>query len=159
MALKASEVAAARAIARLARFSERALGDLSLTHYRVLSAIASGDERASRVAANFSLGKPAVSATVDALWRSGLVSKSAAGDDQRASDLALTAEGRRVLERAERSLITELRELSANDEEAAHVVQVLAELGLALEAQSQVRNGRTRGVRPAASLRASGRSD
>jgi len=159
MAVSSSELAAARAIARLTRFAERALGDLSLTHYRVLAAIAAGDERASRVAANVSLGKPAVSATVDALWRSGLVSKTAAGDDQRASVLALTSEGRRVLAGADRLLIAELRELSANADEAALVVRVLGDLGIALEAQSQMRNDRSRRARSTVARRASNRSD
>jgi DNA-binding MarR family transcriptional regulator len=45
--------------------------ELNMVHYRVLSAIASGEDRASRVAERLELGRPAISAAVDALCRAG----------------------------------------------------------------------------------------
>lgn len=137
--MTATEVAAARAIARLGRAAERALGDLSLAHYRVLSAIASGDERASRVAAKFSLGKPAISASVDALCRNGLLIRSVADDDQRATELALTDDGKRVLERAEEGLVAMLRNLAAHDRHTHAIVDALAAVGNALEDDARAR--------------------
>ncbi len=62
---------AVRALARASRVLERASSELSLAHYRVLSAIASGDERGSRIAARLALGKPTVSAAVESLCQRG----------------------------------------------------------------------------------------
>jgi DNA-binding MarR family transcriptional regulator len=133
------ELLAVRAIPRLARMAERALGDLSLAHYRVLSAIAFGDARASRVAINLSLGKPTVGAIVDALCRGGLVKKSAVENDQRASALAITAPGRAVLDRADAALVARLRDLELHDVDIPALMATLAAVGAALEAQAQDR--------------------
>src|ERR1700728_2063445 len=73
---------AVRALARATRILERGSGELSLAHYRVLSAIASGDERASRVAKRLAIGKPTVSAAVEALAQRGLLVRSAVDGDQ-----------------------------------------------------------------------------
>ena len=88
-----TDVAAVRAVARLARVLERASGDLSMAHYRVLAAVADGDERASRVAARLALGKPTISASVDALCRHGLLTREDVEHDQRATTLRLTDAG------------------------------------------------------------------
>ena len=79
-----------RGLARAARILERVSGELSLAHYRVLSAIAGGDERASRVAERLALGKPAVSAAVESLSQRGLIARSEVAGDQRAAALRLT---------------------------------------------------------------------
>jgi DNA-binding MarR family transcriptional regulator len=97
----------------------------------------------------FSLGKPTVSAVVDALCRNGLVIKSAVGDDQRASALALTDEGRRVLDEAERALVAVLRGLAEHGPQVRRVVETLAAVGAALEDQAQAREAVARGRRPA----------
>jgi DNA-binding MarR family transcriptional regulator len=55
----------------------------------------------SRLAARLALGKPAISAAVEALPRRGFLVRSAANGDERASALSLTAEGRAALSRAE----------------------------------------------------------
>src|ERR1700685_3261276 len=86
-------VEAVRALSRASRLLERASGELSLAHYRVLSAIASGDERASRIAARLALGKPTVSAAVSALCRRELLTRSDVAADQRAAALELTEAG------------------------------------------------------------------
>jgi DNA-binding MarR family transcriptional regulator len=83
-------VEAVRALARGSRLLERASGELNLAHYRVLSAIASGDERASRIATRLAIGKPTVSATVEALCHRGLLARSRGDDDQRVDVLRLT---------------------------------------------------------------------
>src|SRR5579875_3572176 len=61
------ETEAVRALARASSVLERSSSELNLAHYRVLSAIASGQERASHVAARLALGRPAVSAAVESL--------------------------------------------------------------------------------------------
>ena len=54
-------------LSRLARILERASGELSLSHYRVLAMVSAGDGRASRLAGRLALGKPAISAAVESL--------------------------------------------------------------------------------------------
>ena len=61
------------AVARLARFLERACTDLTLAQYRVLALVADGERHASRVATALALGKPTVSASVEALAERGLL--------------------------------------------------------------------------------------
>ena len=94
---------AVRAVARLSRILERACGDLSMAHYRVLAAVSDGDERASRVARRLALGKPAISASVEALCRRGLLTRADAAD-QRAVTLRLTRSGHAALRTAETAM-------------------------------------------------------
>lgn len=132
-------VEAVRALARLARVLERLSGELSLAQYRVLAAIGAGDQRASRVASRLSLGRPAVSASVDALLARGLVIRSPAGDDGRVSWLALTDDGRALLDRMERVFADRLRALCARTGDGTAVVDALVMLGNALEAETAER--------------------
>jgi DNA-binding MarR family transcriptional regulator len=106
-------VQAVRALARASRVVERACGELNLAHYRVLSALASGDQRASRVAARLAPGKPTVGAGVDALCRRGRLTRSAEAGDQRAIALSLTGAGRWLLERVEDEMVATITGLSA----------------------------------------------
>ena len=91
-------VEAVQSLTRASKVMERASGGLSLAHYRVLAAVAAGDERASRVAARLALGKPTVSASVEALCARGLLVRSGVAGDQRAIQLSLTEPGRELLE-------------------------------------------------------------
>src|ERR1700761_7040788 len=86
-------VDAVRALARAARVLERASGQISLAQYRVLSAVAAGDERASRIAERLELGRPTISAAVATLCRHGLLVRDEVVADQRATDLRLTPSG------------------------------------------------------------------
>jgi DNA-binding MarR family transcriptional regulator len=130
---------ALRSLVRLARLLERASGDLSLAHYRVLAAIDDGDARASRVAARLALGKPTISATVDALCRRGLVRRAGSTDDQRATDLRISARGRAVLRSAESAMQGRLDEVLAHCEQAEVAVAALARLGAGLDAVAEQR--------------------
>ena len=138
-------VAAVRALARAARMLEKASGDLTLAHYRVLVAVAAGDERASGVARRLALGKPAISAAVEALCQHGLLERGEVRSDQRASALALTEEGRRCLARTEEAMVDWLSSLCAPAAVSGPVVDGLCRLGEALDAASQERN-RTAGT-------------
>jgi DNA-binding MarR family transcriptional regulator len=112
---------------------ERASAELSLSQYRVLASIASGDERASRIAARLALGKPTVSATVESLRHRGLLSRSGVDDDQRAAALKLTAEGKAALHTAEQLMIERLVELADRTPDPAAVVRALAALDKAID--------------------------
>ncbi len=151
----AAAVEAVRSVARVARILERASGELGLAHYRVLSAIAAGEERASRVAARFELGRPTVSASVDALCRAGLIERAAVENDQRAFALRLTAHGQETLQRVETEMVAVLEELCRHSApvgsttgpddppvpedptQTGSPVDLLAALGKALDARAE----------------------
>jgi DNA-binding MarR family transcriptional regulator len=126
-------IAAVRGLARVSRMLEKASTELSLANYRVLAAIGSGDERASRVGRNLALGKPTVSATVDSLCQRGLVSRSSVGDDHRAVALKLTVEGRAVLDRVERAMVERLVDLSERTPDGPRLMEALSWLGAAID--------------------------
>lgn len=124
---------AVRALARATRVLERASGELSLAHYRVLSAIASGDERASRVANRLAIGKPTVSAAVDALVQRGLLVRSGVDGDQRVAALHLTSEGAALLSRVEAEMIRRIDDLCARTPDGDQLMESLVWLGSAID--------------------------
>ena len=134
-----------RALARASRLLERASDELSLGHYRVLAAVAAGEERASRVASGLALGKPTVSAAVESLCERGLVARARVDADQRASSLCLTAAGELLLARVEAEMVGRLEGLCERTPNAERVLESLVWLGAALD---QARAERARGVRP-----------
>ncbi len=131
--LEAQAVAAVRGLARASRHLERASTELKLAHYRVLSAVASGDERASRIAARLALGKPTISAAVDSLSERGLLTRSSDDDDQRVAVLQLTPEGRLVLESVETAMIASLNDLCARSPDPSSLLRALVWLGGAVD--------------------------
>ncbi|PRZ42238.1 DNA-binding MarR family transcriptional regulator [Antricoccus suffuscus] len=118
----------------MSRVLERSSAELNLAHYRVLSAIASGDQRASRVAARLALGRPTVSSAVDALCKRGLIERTGVEGDQRAASLSLTRDGEAMLERVEAEMVRRLDLLCARTPDGAQVIQSLAWLGPAIDA-------------------------
>jgi DNA-binding MarR family transcriptional regulator len=139
-------VEAVRALARATRVLERASGELSLAHYRVLSAVASGDERASRVAERLALGKPTVSAAVDALAQRGLLIRSEVEGDQRVAALHLTPEGWALLARVEAEMVHRMDDLCARTPDAAQLMESLGWLGAALDDRQAQRAAERRGM-------------
>ncbi len=135
-------VRAVRALARVSRVLERAGADLSLAHYRVLSAVEAGDQRASRLAARLALGKPTISAAVDALCRRGLLLRTEVAEDQRAVSLSLTPQGRDLLDQVETAMVARVAELCAHTPDAARVLDALGWLGDALEETHAQRDAR-----------------
>jgi DNA-binding MarR family transcriptional regulator len=135
-----ARIEAVRSLARASSVLERATGELSLAHYRVLAAIASGDERASLVARKLAVGKPTVSAAVDSLCRRGLLRRSPVAGDQRAAALHLTGEGRLVLDGAEVEMVERLDDLARRTPDATRLIDALVWLGAALDARSADRH-------------------
>lgn len=133
---------AVRAVVRLSRTFERATPELSLPHYRVLAAIAEGDERASHVARRLALGKPAISASVDALCRRGLLVREPATVDQRVSPLRLTPTGEAALREAEAAMLARLDAVLAHTGDAPGVVAALNRVGAGLDALAAERLAR-----------------
>ncbi|MDA8148761.1 MAG: MarR family winged helix-turn-helix transcriptional regulator [Actinomycetota bacterium] len=137
----AGAVEAVRTLARASRLIERASDELSLAHYRVLSAIGSGDERASRIATRLAVGKPAMSAAVDALCRRGLVERLEVQGDQRAVALHLTPAGAELLDRVETEIVRRFETLWARTGNADRVVDALVALGQAMDDAFADRSG------------------
>ena len=127
-------VGAVRAVARMSRILERACGELSMAHYRVLAAVADGDERASRVARRLALGKPAISASVEALCRRGLLTREDVAGDQRAVTLRLTPAGDHALRVAEDAMRERLDAVLAHTRKPADTSAALCRLGAGVEA-------------------------
>jgi DNA-binding MarR family transcriptional regulator len=136
----ATSVEAVRSLARTARLLERASGDLGLAHYRVLSAIAAGDDRASRVAERFELGRPTISAAVDALCRAGLIERTVVATDQRGFALRLTERGRDTLASVETTMVDVVEDLCRRLPSPSAVVTAVAALGGALDARGRERH-------------------
>jgi DNA-binding MarR family transcriptional regulator len=124
---------AVRALARASRVLERATSELSLAHYRVLSAIASGDERGSRIAARLAVGKPTISAAVESLCQRGLLVRAGVEGDQRVAALRLTSDGEAVLLRAEEEMIRRIDDLCARTPDPPRLMESLVWLGDAID--------------------------
>lgn len=86
---------------------------VSMLRYRILRRLAQEQCRNSELAARVRVSSPTASAVIDSLVRSGWVERRADARDRRAVVLALTADGRRELKRAERALERELTKLVA----------------------------------------------
>jgi DNA-binding MarR family transcriptional regulator len=85
------------------------------------------------VAQRLALGKPAVSAAVDALCTRGLMARAGVSGDQRAAALSVTAEGLVVLRRVEAAMIGRLDELAAQVPDGERLLDALATLGEAID--------------------------
>jgi len=121
------------AAARLARVLDKAAGDLGLAHYRFLSLVAGGDERASRLAERLALGKPAASAAVTALVAQGLLIRDDVAGDQRAVRLQLTDKGREVLAATQAAMAARLDELVEGTDDPRTTTRALVALGEAID--------------------------
>jgi DNA-binding MarR family transcriptional regulator len=139
-------VEAVRALARASSVLERASSELSLAHYRVLSAISSGDERASRIARRLALGKPTVSAAVDSLCQRGLLVRAGVEGDLRAVDLHLSADGRDLLGRVEAEMVLRIEHLSAKAVDPHQLLESLVWLGAAMDEVAAERAAGSSGV-------------
>ena len=126
--------AAVHGLVRVARLVEGATGDLSIADFRVLSLIACGEDRPSRVAARLLLSRPTVSSTLESLGRRGLIVRSSPPGDARTASLALTDEGADLLARAERRMSRQLELLCDRAPDAGVVIRALAALDEVLEA-------------------------
>lgn len=124
---------AVRALARAARMLERSGTELSFGHYRILTSIASGQERAAAIANLLSLGRPTVSAAVNSLAGRGLLTWVASDADGRARSLALTPSGIDVLQRAEAAMGARLAALCDHAPDGEALLRTLVQLGPALD--------------------------
>jgi DNA-binding MarR family transcriptional regulator len=94
-------LAAVRALAFGARMIERALDDMTLPQFRVLSLIASSPERASRVAEKAAVSRPSLTGLLDGLEARGWVRRVEVDGDRRGVGLEVTPDGQAALRAAE----------------------------------------------------------
>jgi DNA-binding MarR family transcriptional regulator len=142
---RARAVEAVRALARASSVLERSSPQLSLAHYRVLTAIAQGHERASNIASKLALGKPTVSAAVESLCRRGLLVRSGVAGDQRAAALHLTPAGEMLLEQVETEMISRINDLCDRTPDGGQLIESLVWLGAAMDSRLADRLAARRG--------------
>jgi DNA-binding MarR family transcriptional regulator len=121
------------AVSRLSRIVERASDELSSADYRVMSAIAGGEARASRLASRLLLGKPTISSTVESLSKRGLIVKSTVEGDNRAIELSLSDNGAELFALMEGRMVRQLELLADRTPNPGQVIQSLGWLGVVIE--------------------------
>ncbi len=133
--------AAARTLAMAARVLERALDDMTLAQFRVLSLITSSPERASRIAERAAVSKPSLSGLLDGLEARGWVQRVDVAGDRRGVQLELTRAGRAAYKTAQQAITAQLETVigELDDGDRAAVRQGLALLGDALRARALAR--------------------
>lgn len=105
----------ARALARLAKSAEMALGgvDLSLPQYRVLVFLSEHDAAAaSALASRLDVTRPTITAIVDGLVARGLVERRPASGDRRRVEHHLTAAGEQLLGAGDDAIVGRLRAIA-----------------------------------------------
>lgn len=134
-AARARAVQAVRALARASSALERSSPNLSLAHYRVLTAVAQGNERASNIARKLAIGKPTVSVAVESLCQRGLLARSGVAGDQRAAALHLTPAGETLLEQVETEMIIRINDLCDRTPDGGQLIESLVWLGAAMDSR------------------------
>lgn len=132
---RARAVEAIRSLARASSMLERSSPHLSLAHYRVLAAIAQGNERASNIARRLAIGKPAISVAVESLCQRGLLVRSGVAGDQRVVALHLTPEAEALLEQVETEMISRINDLCDRTPDGEQLIQSLVWLGAAMDSR------------------------
>jgi len=106
--------------------------DLSVIHLRLLRILRDHEPGMFELAQDLALKKPTLTGCVDRAETRGLVMRMASPDDRRASNVHLTAEGRRLSRVIEEAVNAEIEQLVAvlsapeRDRLANHVSQVVA---------------------------------
>ena len=123
-----------------ARVLERALDDMTLPQFRVLTLIASSPERASRLAERAAMSRPSLTGLLDGLEARGWVQRVEVEGDRRGVSLEVTAQGSAALKQAERAMTQELEQvLRASAGDRARVVDGLDALGRAIKEHHHAR--------------------
>jgi DNA-binding MarR family transcriptional regulator len=127
--------------ARLARQVEVALTplDLSPAQYRMLVQIARGTDASSSLAQKLAVSAPSVTSVVDGLVQRGAVERAHSVEDRRRIALALTEDGRRLLQGAEDALRERLQSIADELEDEGLGSGAMAALSLWGEALDRAR--------------------
>jgi DNA-binding MarR family transcriptional regulator len=139
-----ASIAAGRTLARLARQVElgAATAELSLSQYRVLVILDSGQEAASTLADKLAVSRPSITGVVDGLCGRGLVCRHHVDGDRRRVDVQLTEAGAAALAIAEAEIGRRLSAIAAYMEPGtADPLGTLAPWRTALNAYRKARHG------------------
>lgn len=121
-------------IARLSRLLEsHASADLTLSQYRVLGILYTGDERATRLADRLTVAKPTLTSLIDSLVDRGYVARETSAGDRRAVRLSITDAGRDAFAAVEHRLGEVLDEVLDCSDDRASIVRAIEQLGTALD--------------------------
>jgi DNA-binding MarR family transcriptional regulator len=137
-------VAASRTLARLARQVElgAATAELSLSQYRVLMILDSGQEAASTLAEKLAVSRPSITGVVDGLCSRGLVCRDHVDGDRRRVDVRLTEVGAAALATAEAEIGRRLAAIALHMEaDVGDPFATLAPWRDALNAYRKARHG------------------
>ena len=122
------------------RVLERALDDMTLPQFRVLSLIASSPERASLVAERAAVSRPSLTGILDGLEGRGWVQRVTVEGDRRGVSLEVTPEGAAALAHAQRLMAAALDDvLHDAGRDRAAVVKGLDVLGRAMKERHRAR--------------------
>lgn len=124
-----------------ARVLERTLDDMTLPQFRVLTLIATSQERASRLAEKAAVSRPSLTGLLDGLEARGWVARSNVEGDRRGVNLELTKAGKTALRHAERAMTAHLDEVlaSGNAKQAETAVEGLLALSTVLKERALAR--------------------
>lgn len=123
-----------------ARVLERALDDMTLPQFRVMTLIASSPERANRLAELAAVSRPSLTGLLDGLEARRWVQRVTVEGDRRGVSLEVTAVGSAALKQAEKAMTRELeRVLRSAGDDRAHVVDGLDALGRAIREHHHAR--------------------
>ena len=144
-----------RTVARLSRQLDRALAPLELTpgQYRLLAELAEGTEASTALARKLAVSPPSVTTMVDGLVARGAVERSAAREDRRRVNLALTEFGYSLFAAADDAvadLLDDIVGALGDPDEARVALDSLAvwERALDIRAQRNAQQGRSVATRP-----------
>ena len=129
-------ILAARVVVVLHRELERAMrgADLNISQYRLMLVLKRGPQRASELAADSAIGKPAASALIAEMEREGLIERRPDQTDGRSVQLRLTPEGLRRHAAFERALAGLLGSYLPPDQADA-VLEGMTALAYAIDAR------------------------
>jgi DNA-binding MarR family transcriptional regulator len=104
-------ISSVRALAFASRTLEKALDQMTLPQYRVLTLIANSPERASRIAQTADVTRPSMTGLVDGLVAKGWVTRSDVDGDRRGVSLAITPQGAKAYDTAQHAMASAVQEL------------------------------------------------
>jgi DNA-binding MarR family transcriptional regulator len=122
--------AAITALAFAGRTLEKALEQMTLPQYRVLTLIANSPERASRIAQAADVTRPSLTGLLDGLVTKGWVARSDVDGDRRGVSLAITPAGETAYDEAQAAMAAAIQELigSADQKRARRALDGLVAL-------------------------------
>jgi DNA-binding MarR family transcriptional regulator len=137
-------------LARLLRVLEATPDlDLTISQFKVLGQLSTGDERSSRLATKLAVTKPTVTSLIDGLVERGYVTRVASPDDRRAVTVSITPEGRAAAMVAAEALQARLDDVIAYCDDPASVLVAIDRIGAALDARWDAHNEHAEHTAPA----------